>query len=627
MKIRSISIFLIVLLVVLAINPTKAEAFSLMEFFNKIFGFNKKVTTNSITLKNLDYLKNPPEVLGTSTENILSERDVQNMIDNSIDKIYKSVSSKSTSTNFLLQPILNYYTTNRYSSQGAVDASNRSITSSVNSSFSSLQNNGVFTGNSNFDTGTLYIDSVNRRVGVATTSPAQKFSVQGTSQFNGSIYAGSDASSISNYLSVNGGVADVFIKGHSSGDESVNNPRYGLLVVKTDRATDGDYTNRREITGGKFDVYNTGDEGEYTIKGIDVSAKNQGYTYGDVIGAYITASTDVDTYLDNAYGVSSNISVPNGYITNGYGYYSKITILDSVPMNSGYGLYVDSPTGKIINNYGVYIADQTVSGALSNYQFYNLYSAGTARNYFGGNVGIATTSPWVSLGVNGRVATPALRNDSTGYYVCLRTTTGELSTSTTACGASSIKYKENIIPITYGLKDVLNLNPVSFNYKSGYSNEKNKQLGFIAEEVASVTPELVAYDSNGEIQGLDYPKFSSVLVKAVQELNKKFDDMFSDIGKTLNEYLSNNNVNLKSAVADKFEVQGDFRVNGNICVDDTCITKDQFKDMILRSGVGALQYVNIDQNFASTTTQASSTNTQVSTTTATTTSNISNDNQ
>jgi hypothetical protein len=159
-------------------------------------------------------------------------------------------------------------------------------------------------------------------------------------------------------------------------------------------------------------------------------------------------------------------------------------------------------------------------------------------------------------------------NDSTGYYACVNTTTGQLATSTTACGASSERFKENITPLTYGLAQVLALRPVSFDYKASYIPNSTKQLGFIAEEVNLLMPELVATDATGQIQGLDYPKFTSVIVKAVQEVNIKIDGMLAQISKVLTW----------------FSDDGKFKVQNDICVDDTCVTKEQFKHILLQAG-------------------------------------------
>jgi len=47
----------------------------------------------------------------------------------------------------------------------------------------------------------------------------------------------------------------------------------------------------------------------------------------------------------------------------------------------------------------------------------------------------------------------------------------------------------------------------------------------IAEEVYEVVPELVCFNSEGEIEALDYSKISVVLLKAVQEQQSLMDDL------------------------------------------------------------------------------------------------------
>jgi hypothetical protein len=62
-------------------------------------------------------------------------------------------------------------------------------------------------------------------------------------------------------------------------------------------------------------------------------------------------------------------------------------------IQNGYGVYIAgaSNSGTFENNYGLYISDQSSVG--SNYSA-NIYSPGAnSKNYFGGKVGIGTTSP------------------------------------------------------------------------------------------------------------------------------------------------------------------------------------------------------------------------------------------
>lgn len=79
--------------------------------------------------------------------------------------------------------------------------------------------------------------------------------------------------------------------------------------------------------------------------------------------------------------------------------------------------------------------------------------------------------------------------------------------------------KENIRPSKYGLEDVLQLNPCQFNYHA--SEQSREDVGFIADEVFGVIPELAPCDADGEPAGVSYDRLTAVLCKAIQELNTK----------------------------------------------------------------------------------------------------------
>jgi hypothetical protein len=76
---------------------------------------------------------------------------------------------------------------------------------------------------------------------------------------------------------------------------------------------------------------------------------------------------------------------------------------------------------------------------------------------------------------------------------------------------SDIRLKNNIRPLRYGLKQILELNPVSFTWKE---NPEQQKIGLIAQEVKKIIPEVV---SEGENLGLNYAELVSVLIKAIQE--------------------------------------------------------------------------------------------------------------
>ena len=82
---------------------------------------------------------------------------------------------------------------------------------------------------------------------------------------------------------------------------------------------------------------------------------------------------------------------------------------------------------------------------------------------------------------------------------------------------SDRKLKKNITSITYGLSDILKLNPVSYEWKDG---SNGKQFGFIAQEVQDVMPDAV---KDGEYLGLEKDAIYASLVNAIKELKAELD--------------------------------------------------------------------------------------------------------
>jgi hypothetical protein len=131
--------------------------------------------------------------------------------------------------------------------------------------------------------------------------------------------------------------------------------------------------------------------------------------------------------------------------------------------------------------------------------------ASTAANQFliqaRGGVGINTNSPSpYTLRVNGSVG------------------------ATSFTTLSDERYKENIATFPDALETILNLRGVTFDWKQkdfpdmDFSNQR--QIGFIAQEVEKVLPELVSTDSKG-YKAVAYANVVPVLVEAVKTLKKQ----------------------------------------------------------------------------------------------------------
>jgi hypothetical protein len=146
-----------------------------------------------------------------------------------------------------------------------------------------------------------------------------------------------------------------------------------------------------------------------------------------------------------------------------------------------------------------------------------------------GNVIIETiTGTGIQVGTGGagtEVFMPGVYNDDLSgatYRDLLVKDDGQLGYD-----SSTIRAKTNITDMEK-TDWVYNLRPVNFNYrkkdKDGLYNDSYydiKKYGLIAEEVEKIIPELVFYDQNGRVEGVQYREFMSILINVLQEHNNR----------------------------------------------------------------------------------------------------------
>ena len=85
---------------------------------------------------------------------------------------------------------------------------------------------------------------------------------------------------------------------------------------------------------------------------------------------------------------------------------------------------------------------------------------------------------------------------------------------------------------------LLDLKPVTFRYKEARANgEKPLEYGLIAEDVAQVFPDLVAFNSQGEPETVKYRLLSSLLLNELQKQHQQLNGQVAEI-KELKEQLA-----------------------------------------------------------------------------------------
>lgn len=142
---------------------------------------------------------------------------------------------------------------------------------------------------------------------------------------------------------------------------------------------------------------------------------------------------------------------------------------------------------------------------------------GEGNSYInGGNLGIGTVSPSQKLDVIGNIRVSAI---GSGVYwgPVNRSFDGTFTTST-----SDIRMKENVQTINDGLSKVMQLRGVTFTWKS--NPEYGNRIGFIAQELEKVLPELVFTNEVDGYKGVNYAEVTAVLVEAIKEQNKLLDN-------------------------------------------------------------------------------------------------------
>jgi len=83
--------------------------------------------------------------------------------------------------------------------------------------------------------------------------------------------------------------------------------------------------------------------------------------------------------------------------------------------------------------------------------------------------------------------------------------------------SSDARYKENIVPMSNSLSNIDSITPVS--YTRNDESTGRRHLGFIAQEMETVYPEVVHTDYEG-MKSIAYANLTAVLVDSVQELHR-----------------------------------------------------------------------------------------------------------
>lgn len=310
-------------------------------------------------------------------------------------------------------------------------------------------------------------------------------------------------------------------------------------------------------------------QGEYGVVG---KAKDQ-FSYGVYgicnntgINAYLGWRDTYALYATGASYLNGKVGIGTtptnfGLTVDGGSYYGI-----SATSSSSVAIYASGP-GGIYGTNGSCNGQIAYSTGGRNYAFY-----GNGDGYFNGTIGVKTAadnygitvdysgSSYIAIYAKGRDSTAiwgqsygggggVFGKDSGGAYGVLGYSgygvyAGGNVYTTGTYQSSDAQLKDNVKDIVGGLKLILQIRPVSFDWKEkssiGISNNGPKHdYGMIAQEIEKILPEVVdnvkvpdfvdneqqsIEEDLGVVKAVNYSKIIPFLIAAIQDLKKEFDD-------------------------------------------------------------------------------------------------------
>src|SRR6266480_2552501 len=274
------------------------------------------------------------------------------------------------------------------------------------------------------------------------------------------------------------------------------------------------------------------------------TAEGFGALFNNTSGTQNTA-TGVNALISNTTGSFNTATGVQALFSNTTGFHNTAAGFQALLSNTtgnhntadGDNALVHDTTGSLNTAIGAHTLDQNITGssnvALGFQAGFNITGSGNVC--VGQNIlGVAGESNVTRIGNIGSTA------QANGVFVTVGAG-GKLGFQ-----VSSRRYKDDIRPMNKASEALFALKPVSFRYKQEIDPARSPDFGLIAEDVATVNPDLVARDEEGNIVTVRYQAVNAMLLNEFLKEHKKVEEQQANIAE------------LKSTVAQQ---KNDFQAN------------------------------------------------------------------
>jgi uncharacterized coiled-coil protein SlyX len=244
-------------------------------------------------------------------------------------------------------------------------------------------------------------------------------------------------------------------------------------------------------------------------------------------GSFNTAN-GVNTLFRNTTGFQNAATGVQALFSNTTGFHNTAAGFQALLSNTtgnhntadGDNALVHDTTGSLNTAIGAHALDQNITGssnvALGFQAGFSITGSGNVC--VGENIG----------GVAGESNVTRIRNigstaQANGVFVTVGAG-GKLGFQ-----VSSRRYKDDIKPMAGASEALFALKPVSFRYKKEIDPARSPDFGLIAEDVATVNPDLVARDEDGKIVTVRYQAVNAMLLNEFLKEHKKVEEQQASI--------------------------------------------------------------------------------------------------